>query len=98
MQATTNFIDWLTEVEPENHEEVYSLYRSINDCDEWSCFKTEEARGNGWIVSASHMDQPLLLASEKAKKAFLIHIEKAYCDDLEMEGWYAFMHAMAKND
>ncbi|MBC2592793.1 hypothetical protein H5P28_00820 [Ruficoccus amylovorans] len=102
METITDFIAWLDGAEPEGHDEVYSLYRSVKDCKAWGSYKTVPARGNGdrWIVTADHIDScNLLLASERAKEAFLLHLERTYCDnDLDMEGWHAFKHAMSKND
>lgn len=101
MATITDFIDWLDGAEPEGHEEVYSLYRSVKDCDSWGVYETVKATGGGdrWMVSADNSEDSLLLASEKAKEAFLEHIENTYCDgDLEMESWYMFKHAMSKDD
>lgn len=101
MAEITDFIAWLDGAEPEDHNEVYSLYRSVKDCDSWGPYTTSLAKGGGerWIVSATHVDGPLLLASTKARDAFLLHLEKTYCGgDLDMEGWYAFKHAMEKDD
>jgi hypothetical protein len=100
MEATTDYISWLYGCDLENHEEIYSLYKSIEDCCEWGSIKTQLARGSGsrWIVTADYVDQPLLLASEKAKDAFLKHITKSFCGDMEMEGWYVCNHAMEKDD
>ena len=100
MTATTDFGEWIADIDLEGHEEVYCLYNSVNDCDEWGFFKTELAQGSNtrWIVTSTTNDQSLLLASELAKETFLKHLEKSYCGDLTMEGWHALKHAMAKDD
>ena len=99
--TTTDFQEWLAVADPEGYEEVYSLYRSVKDTTSFGLYDVTKAKGDdeGWIVSAKHVDEKLLLASNKAKEAFLNHIEKTYCDgELEMEGWYAYKHGMSKND
>jgi hypothetical protein len=100
MSTTTDFREWLDNVELEDHDEVYSLYRAVKDGTTFGIFDVKPARGAGerWIVSASHLDQSLLLASSDARQAFLVHLTKTHCDDMEMEGWYSFKRAMAKDD
>jgi hypothetical protein len=99
MEPTNDFEAWLDGVELEDNEEVYSLYRSVRDCDEFGLFSVKPARGtDSWPLKASHIDQPLLLLSTKAKNAFLGLIEKSYCGELDMESWYSYKHAMAKGD
>ena len=101
MQATTDFTEWLSGIELDDHNDIYSLYHSVEKCEEWGGFKTVPATsaGDRWIVTYSCSDQPLLLASEKAKQAFLKHIEMTYCGDFKnIEGYYAYCHAMAKDD
>ena len=99
MEPTTDFESWLDGIELEDHEEVYSLYRSVRDCDEYGLFSVKPAHGaDSWIVTASHSDQPLRLASTKARDAFLGLLERSHCGDLDMEGWYAYKQAMAKDD
>lgn len=100
MVANTNFSAWLECADLENYEEVYCLYRSVDECADYGMFNTQVAKGdnNGWIVRASYMDETLHLCSEKAKETFLSMIEKQFCGDMNMEGWYAYCHAMEKDD
>lgn len=98
--VTTDFQGWLGQVPLEEHDDVYSLYHSVSKCEEWGMFKTQSAKGGDerWIVSCRGCDDSLLLASTLAKETFLNHIEKAYCEDLTIEGWYAYKKAMEKGD
>ena len=100
MTTITDFASWLDQADPEGHEEVYSLYRAVQDRDEWGPFNAKPARGgDGVIVYADHIDDTLLLASEKAFEAFSKEIERRYVDsDLNIEGWYEFRRSMAKHD
>lgn len=98
--VTTDFSAWLTCMDLRDYEDVYALYRSIEECDTYGVFETQVAKGvnNGWIVKATYFDDTLHLASEKAKETFLSMIEKRYFDGLDVEGWYAYMKAMEKDD
>lgn len=100
MAKITDFEAWLDQVDPEGHEEVYSLYRSVADATQIGLFESKPAKGGkGLIVYKDHIDDYLLLASDKAKSAFLNEIEKRYVDnDMNIEGWYEFHRSMAKND
>ncbi|MCP5557733.1 MAG: hypothetical protein H7A55_08265 [Verrucomicrobiaceae bacterium] len=101
METTTGFESWLDGIELENHAEVYSLHRSVNECTSYGPFTTGPVGGSsiGWIVNAFHCEQPLLLASLKAKQAFLACLIDRYCEgDVDMESWYGAKLAMAKPD
>ena len=100
MNIITDFEAWLDGVSPEDHEEIYSLYSSVANCEEWGLYKTVQANGstNRWIVTCSTNEDGLRLASEKAKNAFLKHIVDKFCDGEDIETWYGFKHAMAKDD
>ena len=100
MAAITDFSAWLECADLENYEEVYCLYRSVAECSDYGMFNTQIANGkdNGWIVSASYLDDKLHLCSEKAKETFLLMIEKRYCENMTMEEWYAYKQAMEKDD
>lgn len=43
------------------------------------------------------MEEPLML-TEKSRSYFLDVLEKRYCGEMDIEGWYAFHRAMEKND
>ena len=100
MATITNYMDWLSSLSIEDDDEVYSLFNSVLQCEEWGSFKTQVAKGSDerWIVSAEGVDESLRLGSQKAKDAFLKHIELVFCGELTMEGWYSYQKAMAKDD
>lgn len=97
--ATTDFQTWIEEIDLSelDYEEIDSLYRSVNEISDFGLFETESTKNGQYIVSCSTIDDKLILASERARTAFLTHIEKEYCDGNE-EGWYAFHRAMEKDD
>ncbi len=96
--AITDFNSWLDEASPDDFEEIYCIYRAVADNDSFGCYKCEENNGK-FFLKADHVSETLMLASEKAKNAFLEQIRKQYCDgtdDIEM--WYGYSRAMAKDD
>ncbi|OBS91862.1 hypothetical protein A9257_16205 [Vibrio cyclitrophicus] len=98
--ATTDFESWLSNAEPEGHEEVYALYRAVSDIDETGMFTCSENNGR-FFLKASHVEETLLLASEKARKAFIATINSSFgISDFggDIEGWYAYRRAMSKDD
>lgn len=98
--ATKDFSEWLVCMDLSDYEDIYFLYRSIEDCDAYGSFETQIAKGsnNGWIVKTTYLDEALHLASEKAKETFLSMIENRYFNGMDVEGWYAYMRAMEKDD
>lgn len=100
MSTLTDFSTWLYCLDFNDYEDVYALYHSIADCDEYGVYKTQVAKGknNGWIVSSSCLDDTLHLISDKAKQTFLSIIESRYCEGMDIEGWYAYKQAMEKDD
>ena len=100
MATLTDFSAWLSCLDLSNYEEIYSLYRSVAECDEYGMYNTQVANGvnNGWIVKATFLDDTLHIASDKAKRVFLSQIEANYFNGMDLEGWYAYMKAMEKDD
>lgn len=98
--TTKDFSEWLICMDLSDYEDIYSLYRSVEECETYGSFETQIAKGsnNGWIVKATYIDESLHLASEKAKNTFLSMIEKRYFNGMDVEGWYAYNKAMQKDD
>jgi len=93
MPSTTDFDEWLEENNPDGHEEIYTLYLSV-----------DEREGNGiWEVTTkddktfvSGSTSTLQLLSEKSRLAFLRKIEGLKSDpEMDMESWYGFERNMA---
>lgn len=100
MATITDFEGWLDEADPDGFEEVYSLYMAIENGEEFGPYECKPSSDNSkWFIKASHTDDTLMLASEKARKAFLSLIHSRFCDPkLDMESWYHYKRNMAKDD
>lgn len=98
----TDFIEWLDSNEPSGFENVYCLYRAVVDANDWGEYKGTR-NDRGWTFVKGPEGPSLALVSEKAQHYFLRLIQRRYMDgdgpdSMNPEGWYAFMHAMAKDD
>lgn len=97
--AITDFDLWLDNNDLSDFNDVYALYHSVSGIEDWGSYKTERGRGNQQLlVYSCECEDPLLLASDKARDAFLKKIEDNYCEDMDVESYYAFHHAMEKDD
>lgn len=96
-----DFKDWLADCDLEDYDDVHSLYRSVEENDEYGGFSTTTRNVSDGIqifVKCDWFDNPLILKSEKQRKFFLDYIESTHCDDMGIEGWYAYHRAMEKDD
>ena len=100
MATITDFEAWLEQADPDDHEEVYALYRAIEDGDSFGIYECKASPdGKKWFLKGGHTEDTLMLASDKAKNAFRSLIEKKYGDgELDMEAWYHYKRNMAKDD
>ena len=99
MATITDFNEWLDGIDLSDFNDVYSLYHSVADVEEWGCYNTIKGKADGqYIVSSIECEDKLLLASEKARDYFLNTIEKQYCEDMDIESYYGFHHAMEHDD
>ena len=97
--AITDFDLWLDSVDLSDFNDVYSLYHSVSGIEDMGPFKTERGRGPQQLLVRSYdCDEPLLLALDKARDAFLKKVEDDYCEDMDIESYYGFHHAMEKDD
>lgn len=97
--AITDFDLWLDNVDLSDFNDVYALYHSVSGIENWGTFRAERGRGAQQLLVYSHdCSEPLLLASDKARDAFLKKVEDDYCEDMDIEGYYGFHHAMEKDD
>ncbi|RYG22747.1 MAG: hypothetical protein EOO01_44900 [Chitinophagaceae bacterium] len=101
MATITDFKEWISGVDLEDHNEVYCLFNAVKKFEEWGgfdCKERETSRGRMYFVKCSYSDDVLMLASEKARTYFLDYLEKTYAGEMGMEGWYYFKEAMAKDE
>lgn len=99
-QATTVFQDWLDQIDLSDYNTVYELYEIVQSLESFGSFNIGQAKGSSerWIVKSFDTDQPLMISGHKARQTFLDIIEDNYCEGLGIEGFYAFHHAMEKDD
>lgn len=96
--STTNFQEWFEQIdfEDENHEEVFELYNTVKNNENNCMFRSETInKGAGQIVRCSFSDTSLIIATEKAKKAFLKTLESVFCENMDIDSWYGFKVNMA---
>ena len=74
--TTKDFSEWLICMDLSDYEDIYSLYRSVEECETYGSFETQIAKGsnNGWIVKATYIDESLHLASKKKKNTFFLFL------------------------
>lgn len=96
--TTTNFDDWLDTTDLSDFNDVYSLYQSVAGVEEFGAYTTISIQEDKFLVEAIDSNEKLLLASDKARNAFLKHIEQNYCEGMDIEGYYGYHHAMEKDD
>lgn len=100
MDTITDFSAWLDQADLDDHEEVYALYKAVEDVDDVGLYKcTASKDGTKWFVEASHTEDKLMLASVEARAAFLKKIENEYTNgELDIESWYYYQSQMNKDD
>ena len=101
MAVILDFENWLSQYDynEADYEDIYCLYKSVEESCEFGAFKTSPAKGlNKWIVSCLASGDQLLIASDDARKTFLKLLTRKCCGDLEMEGWHCMKRGMAKAD
>jgi hypothetical protein len=98
MATTTDFQEWLDNLEDNDIEDIFCLYDSIVCVSEMGGFKCSQKNGMLFIQSGDN-DQTLMLASGKAVKAFLDKLDKEYGGEFGwVGGHYNFVQAMRKDD
>lgn len=98
MAITTDFQEWLDNLDDNDIEDIFCLYESIVGVTEMGGFKCSQKNGMLFIQSGDN-DQTLMLASGKAVKAFLDKLDNEYGGDFGwVGGHYDFVRAMRKDD
>ena len=98
MATTTDFQEWLDNLDETNIEEIYCLYDSIVGVTQMGGFSCSQKDARLFIKTDQN-DSTLMLASGKAVKAFLDKLDNEYGGDFGwVGGHYEFVRAMAKDD
>lgn len=98
MATTTDFQEWLDNLDETSIEEIYCLYKSIVGVTQMGGFNCSQNNGRLFIKTDQN-DSTLMLASGKAVKAFLDKLDSEYGGDFGwVGGYYEFVRAMEKDD
>ena len=105
MPITSNFERFLNgaDLDLDGPEEVYSLIRAVESGSSFGLFDVGPATGGEerFIVSVGHSDLHLLIPSNRAKEAFMLHVRKRYCGsdwDMDIDSWFGYRQAIAKEE
>jgi hypothetical protein len=97
--ATTDFDAFLDNLDGD-HADVYALQHAVSDVTDMGLFNCVEGnRPNTWLVTADFIDEPLFLASEQARQAFLAALKNRFVGDDEMtvDDWHFMNRAIEKD-
>jgi len=90
-------IEWLNNADLENYEEIYSLYRTVKDKQNYGLFEIIK-RSDKIILKANNLDETIEFNNDDELRKFGDLIVEEYMDDMDAEGWYAFKKEMEKDD
>ena len=97
----SDYKDWLEELdfESSDYEAISQLVHSIRNRCECGLYNTQEAKGvnNGWIISASGVEDKLHLKTPKQMTALVRHIEYTLCEDTDAEIYAWYKHALERD-
>ncbi|MEA4975295.1 MAG: hypothetical protein VB046_06120 [Paludibacter sp.] len=93
----TDIYDWISNLDLDGYEEIYCLYRSVAEVDDYGLFETRRV-GKSIFVKSDIVDEELELKDENQQKEMLEIIEEEYMDGMDSEGFYGFHRAMEKDD
>jgi hypothetical protein len=94
----TDFSAWLDEADPDTTDEIYDLYKSVQDESEGSFYTLKRGGDGKLFVKGNHTDDTLMIVPH-AKELFLKTLwERCINSEFDIEGWYAFQKGMEKDD
>ncbi len=98
--ATTDFEAWLfSHVEGTDYNDVYDCYLAIQDKTSNGRYEVKNNFDQGKLfITPRGTDDTLMVASEEARQTLLDMIENWCCDGMDIEGYYAYHHAIEKDD
>lgn len=65
---------------------------------EYGLFICTKGKDDKYSVQCEGFDEKLMLLSEKAREAYLRHIEAAHCNGMDIEVWYYIEREKEKED
>ncbi|GAA4327210.1 hypothetical protein GCM10023115_24950 [Pontixanthobacter gangjinensis] len=98
MPTTTDFQEYLDNLEEDHIEIIHELYESVSGEYQMGAFETERNNGNLFTTSDLN-DFTLMLVSDEARDAFLKKLDQDYGGDFGwVGGHYEFVRSMNKDD
>ena len=98
MASTTNFDDWLDEVDPSHYADAFALHQAVSSVSSFAAFDAKRANNGSIIVSAPNSTD-LVLVSDEARTAFLKLIHVRFVEaGMDIGAWYAMNQANEKDD
>ncbi|MBE9464006.1 hypothetical protein ACFP1I_07585 [Dyadobacter subterraneus] len=103
MAKVTDYKNWLSGVDLENHENVYQLYNSVSNFEGSGIFYTSKEitnTGNIYHVKAEGSEDTLLLENDENRFEFLDFLSSEYTDaeDKDIEKWYKLKEEIGRVD
>lgn len=89
MKPTIAFEPWTNDVTDEGQVELIdALWETLQNApDSAGTFKSTKTANAGILITSSHSNTPLLIASPKALKAYEKHIQDTYCKGINPHIW-----------
>ncbi len=99
MATTTNFNDWIDNLDEQDIETISHLYDSIQANTQMGEFTTkQDSQGRKFVTSPMH-ENTLMLATPRAETSFLNVLDYKFGGDFGwVGGHWDFVRAMQKND
>ena|ERR1700740_1708305 len=93
--AITDFTQWLdaADVSDLTTQEMYHLYHSIAEKTEYAPWHVSIA-GEKLFIKADYFEESLMIASEKARDAFLELLRNKFFGGWDVESWYGYNSAL----
>lgn len=96
--VTTNFEDYIENLQNDNIETIYSLYYSVSGETNIGGFKTSK-KGTQLVTISDYNTLILILKTDEAKEAFLNILDYKYGGGFgKVYGHYEFIRSMEKDD
>ena len=96
MATITDFESWLGQVRPEGADDVYALFRAVDGEENFGRFRCSR-KDEQLFLRVDKWDDILVLASDKAVKAFLSTLKRRFNIEGDIEGWYIARKAMERD-
>lgn len=95
-KTVTDFEEWICQVDPDGHEEVYALYNVVKNGESDGFFHVDfTLRNTHMFIWLEHTDKLMLTA--KAREYFPEWLTQKYCGEFDMESWYGYQCAVKNN-